>query len=654
MVKMTKEVRNATYHYFFSKVLAKRFKFVNNIICILSFLLSEILAIPFGNFWITIPLSIFVRGPLNSLSFYLIRKCRDWNSTVEYSSNKTLGLQIIRTFLSLRYFYTLSLYLVSAFLFALTYLFQLPYRSNYYNVSKIYEKKPSVNDEWLYYWYYIAFVAFLYSTQHLVFQRNRLKFEYGVSKIRPENSLWRNTPILIVNAFILNAITFILAPLIYIVARKLIYKLNILFFLIMGLDTKPLSLGITLRNLKYTSFFSANVYFAWEVLNHVYEVYATIGCLDDSKPISTYSSDPLNTLLSGVRNVDPECQLSRLSAFQEFAYIATSNDPSAIKLRHAIYNAHSKVGYLWLAILDECSLVIKEYTLRVNFRTSSDITALKKSLLGLKDELNTTANTEEIFGNSFSSGNDFNGRLLNGGRLQNYDDVFKPPNQTKYEDNSSYIIKVLEKKFPFIVKGAKSFLLQLEREESSTSKTIIGKAKSQARHLSQIYEFYRERFLSTEFGILFRITIRRDTESRVLNPVNYGNAVITLANLTMHAIEEDKKNTVTNTHIAEILNLLEKPIRASSNYAEVMPASVYVSKAQRSDPKLAKQHLIALLHDLTMSEFFQICVKYNHRLNDLVLLPRTFKLAKWAIDVAIAQQHKSHPQEGEVNRKAIY
>jgi Nucleoporin protein Ndc1-Nup. len=364
-------------------------------------------------------------------------------------------------------------------------------------------------------------------------------------------------------------------------------------------------------------------------------VYATIGCLDGKKPISTYSSDPINTLLSGLRNVDPEQQLCRLTAFQELAYLATTSEPEGVKLRTAIYNARSRRGFVWPAILDECSLIIKEITAAINYRSTSDLHTLRQKQIQIKQELSgssigRTVDDSDIFGNSFIT----SPIKSNSPGIQTYSEAKQPKKSLLdsywYQLIEKQAIKPLQKLVSNLVSGKKS------------SNSTFAPIKNILVRIENTCLIYNERFLSSSGGLLFRTTLKRDTESRVVNAVSFGNAVIAISNLLIHSIEEDKNSTVTNNHIRDILELLEKPVRATSNYTDYLPASIILSTRQRENPKLIKNHLVAVMHDLCMHEFFQICVRFNFKLNDLVLNPRTYKLAKWVIDVAIAQQQQNH------------
>lgn len=60
----------------------------------------------------------------------------------------------------------------------------------------------------------------------------------------------------------------------------------------------------------------------------------------------------------------------------------------------------------WTSLLEECALVIKETTDRINYRSTSDLNALKSlEISGLKGNINnyrdSKQNSDNLFGNSF-------------------------------------------------------------------------------------------------------------------------------------------------------------------------------------------------------------------------------------------------------------
>ncbi|KAK6464878.1 nuclear envelope protein [Scheffersomyces coipomensis] len=653
------------YQSYFNKVLKKRLKYVNNIAIIIAVVFSITLNIPFGQFWWNLLYTTF-RSPIIFVSLFLIKQSRTKFSVVEYTKHKTLSSQIYYSIFSITFLKNSLFYILSSYFVFFIYIFQLPFWSQYYLVSKEYRKKPEINDEWIFYWYFPLVLSLLYSGQHIVFQRNRLNFQYGSSnKIKPDNVLLAKVPKLIGGSIGLNLIITFSSPIIYWILKPIIYKSNFLIILLFGLDPTIPKFNLSFTTFLSISYLSYHVILGWELMNHVFNVYSTIGCLDGKKPISTYSSDPINTLLSGLRNVDVNYQLSRLTAFQELAYISSSDDAEAVKLRQAIYNARSRRGFIWPAILDECSLVIKETTASINYRSASDLKVLKQHQLTIKEELkkstgySKSSDDSDIFGNSIyvsSSAPSSSGisPATTSTVKQYIPDSSKNPTSLEAKILGSKAYKTFESQ---VIIPLKAFIVSVldNNAAKSTNKSknpLISNLKQSIEKLTIIINKYNQKFLSTYVGVLFRITLKRDTETRVINAVNFGNAVIAISNLLIHSIEDDKNGIITDSNICEILNLLEKPIRATNNYIEFLPASIYLTdfQKQRENKKLINNHLIGVLHDLVMSEFFQICVKFNYKLNDLVLNARTYKLAKWVIDVAIADQQS---QQQHQRRKLV-
>ncbi|RLV89398.1 Nucleoporin NDC1 [Spathaspora sp. JA1] len=613
-----------SYQYIFNKVLSKRLRFILNINIILSFVISISLRLPFGQFWWNLLLTIIIRAPILFTALSLIRQVRKKFSTVEYSAHKNLASQIYHVIFSMNFVKYSLFYIISSYMIHGVYISQLPIALQYYLVSKEYRKNPLVNDEWVYIWYCPLVVALVYSSHHLIFQRNRLQFEYGSSKKSPQKYLFTNIPQLIGHSLGLSIIIVVLTPLSYYLVKPIIYKSNILLILALGLDPTTIPPTTSITNIQtyfHLAYISYTTFLVWEIANHAFEVYTTIGCLDGTKPISTYSSDPINCLLSGLRNVDPEYQLSRVTAFQELAYISMATDVEGIKLRNSIYNARNRKGYLWPAIFDECSLVIKEMTDRVNYRTTSDLNALQKGASVTSTASGSTtmfSQTDEIFGNSFVSRVKSTSPVTN---VKQYKPEVKKPATATTNKSLDWITIWLTNLHIFPHFNNHKFIITL---------------KHQYKTICDWYNQITTSFLHTWIGIFFRTTIKRDCESRVINPVNFGNAIISITNLLIHSIEEDNNNTITANDVCQVLNLLEKPIRACSNYVDYIPASVYTTGSQD------KLNLVGIIHDLTMHEFYELCVKFNGKLNDLVLTPRTYKLAKWVIDVAIAERQQKN------------
>lgn len=627
--------RITSYQYYFARVFARRMGYVNKVAFLVALVLSVVLAIPYGNFAWNLVASLY-RVPLLYVALWMVSLCRQRNSSVQYSTAKTLAAQVVASVCTRKYYTTQMWFVVLSYIFNAVFLLQLPLALLYYVLAKEYRARPAVNDAWVYFWFHAYYAAVVYAAQSLIFQRNRLRFRYGVAHVAPERTLFAGFGGLLGNALGLTLVCSLLAPLVYYLARSLIYRLNWLLWAALMLDSSipPFHIGLgNWLNVAYVLFF---LFLAWEIANHTFDIYATIGCMDGKRTILSYSTDPVATLLSGLRDVEPKNQLARLTAFQELAHLATTTQPEGEKCRNAIYNAQSTSGHVWPAILDECALVIKDTTSRINYRSRADLDALQKAQFPLLDDNGATAAQDRaIFGNSADiSANDTTNIAVSAtsSPVKSYS-VPKPA--------QSAFIAALDK-LP-LARGLVDLLKPLKSALRAYVTPQSGKPTSfqeQFNALRTKLTAYHKQFLSSGFGALFRITLKRDTESRVINPVNFGNAVIALSGLLMRAVEEDRSNTISNNNISEVLNLFERPIRACSNYTDMPPASVYLTSEQRAAELQFNDQLIALLHDLTMNDFFQLCVKYNYKLNDLLLSSRAFKLAKWVIDASIAQQQK--------------
>lgn len=674
-----------TYHSIFAKVQSKRLRFVNKLSILLAIAISITFSIltsrgvsdakvvsgssvgsvgggsgsggggsaaphfgarhPF--LWNCILATFVYRGPILFASIFLVKQSREIDSTVSFTKHKTLASQAFHTVLSPRFLRVAVYYVLLASLVYLVSYIDMPVEI--YSIAKEYRQKDFINDNLVVFLFNAAFIGVCYAFQHLTFQRNRLRlFKYGAGHLKPTllNVFFPIPRLIAISAVISVFVTVVALPFVFyfLGARQLIYKLNWIPMFILGLDTRvhPTSFGSKWAIVLQSTWTSFHCVLSWEILNHLFNLYMSIGCLDGKKPISTYSSDPLNTLISGLRDYDHE--FTRFTAFQELSYLstvaATEDNFDIIKLRTSIFNAHSKYGNFYNTIFEECSLVIRETCLRVNYRSESDLEKLQQTqhaypLLSTVDAASPVASltaSTSIFGNS---------NLNKSEKLEEMKKFDKP--------NSSTISKSVPFKtgVPSVDKYVElgntylnTFLNILNQYSSTTVLPPI--IKSIHSNYYAKFQIFKDEFLSTTIGVVFRITLNRDCESRVIDPIIFGNAIISISNLLCRAIEEDKKGTIQNHQIADVLTLLERPIRAMNNYTESLPQSIDLSLRQRQNPKLIHRHLIALLHDLSIKEFFDICIKYNSKLNDLVLSARVFKLAKRVIDAAIAQ--RSRPQ----------
>ncbi|KAI5956711.1 NDC1 [Candida jiufengensis] len=621
MSSSTSSIENDKNEYYriFNKIYNKRLKYVLNVNIILAILMSLILNLPFHQKYKYV--SLFIKIPIYFAALTLIRQVRKKYSTVEYSIHKTLGSQIYHSIFSQNFLHVSLFYIISAIFVYGIFLFNLPFTFDYYVISKEYRKNPLLNDEWVYFWTCPIIIGLFYAANQLIFQRNRLNFEIGHNRNNPESNLFKHIPQAIGNSFGLALIFIVLNPILYWIIKPYLYK-SLFLLSILGLDTSvpPNNTSfITYLKLSYLSYI---IILNWEFENHVFDVYATIGCLDGKKPISSYSKDPLTCLINGLKDVSPNHQLSRLTAFQEFAYISNTNQKEGLKLRLAIFSIRSKNEKIWPALFNECSLVIRETSDRVNYRSSSDMKILKSLQDSLVKDVNTgfkPKQTNALFGNSFTSS------PINTSSSQN-----KPTPPEKPTTSNNKLINYWQYEIVAPIKK----LITFYYPKLSKIPNFEIKIKKIQNTLFQL----KQQFLDSKVGILFRVTLKKDCESRIRNPVNYGNAVIAISNILQQSLQEDSLNIIKSEDISTTLNLLEKSIRSSTNYIDYLPASVFLTTK-------IKNSLISKLRNLTMHEFYEICLTFDNQLNDLILNQKTYKLAKWCIDMTIAErQEKSKYQ----------
>ncbi|CAI5760775.1 unnamed protein product [Candida verbasci] len=592
-------IRNDNYQSIFKKIYNKRLRFVLNINLIISLILPYIYQFPFNSSNTTsfeILSNFLIKTPLIFISLFLIKQVRKKYSNINYSPYKTLSSQIYHILTSKSFFSNWLFYLISSILIYSFYIFNFNFKFQYYLLSKEYRSKSLINDQFIYYWFNCLFLSLFYNFMQLIFQRSRFNFKYGDNRISPQTTLFKSTNLVkIVSQSIgINILVTVLSPIVYYFIKPYFYKFNFILIWLLNLDTTIPKNNTTISTYFKLSYLSYLIILSWEFENHIFNVYSIIGCIDGKKSICSFASDPIACLINGLKN---ENELVKLTAFQELAYLSTSSDLRASKLRNLLFSQRSKKYNYWNQIYNLCVDEISSVNQRINYRSDSDLKALK-SLNIFKDELSNKP--IDLFGNSIDSQ-----RKVKSEPIKDY----IQPEKAKSSKWISYIHPI-----------------QLNIVTNINKSLTIKDFKSQLIKL-------KYSFLSSNFGILFRITPKKDAESRVLNSVNFGNSIISISNIVKKSIELDKLNITTPYDLSNTLNLLEKVIRTTTNYVDYPPKSIYIENKFQ-----IKHNLIAILHDLSMHEFYEICIIYNFKLNDIILNPRTYKLAKWVIDIAIADQ----------------
>ncbi|CDK29315.1 unnamed protein product [Kuraishia capsulata CBS 1993] len=541
-----------------------------------------------ASIWSILPKFFFIW-----VGFAVVKYSRDITLQIGSPGYKTLISQLCGELVTSNMLTCLMAYLFSGGLFFSSVYVQFSSLC-YYVASPTKTVKPSINDQFVYFWFYSTLFAVSYAVQQLVLEKNRLQFQHGVYREEPEPKILAGIkPSLVFGAYFSGVLSLAL-PIVYLVLRTHIYGVWLKpFCWVFGLNTHKVAFDVSFSLI--FKIFLASVFLSssWEIINHIFDAYASIGCLHKGQPLSSQSDDPANTLLSGLRDV--KNPLARVTAFQELAFLATSKDSSH---RSIFYNGRFKHSFVWSSILEECTVVIKANSNRMKKNLQEQKKTQKLAPAAPKHESN-------LFGNS-----------------RHMAATTNDPDDTSIFDTSGL--------FPSSQpKDVQARLRSAAQEDAVPPVPLLKDLEEQLRpYLTTLKTYYNE-FLASGLGIPFITTIAREASSRVKNPSITGNAMITIAYVTTHAITEDKKNVVGPT-LPEVLELLEMGVNASSEFLEFCPVPFTSEEAS--------ENVISDLHNLALRLFFDLTVKFNASLNDLILTPNVFKLAKWCIDLAIDQQ----------------
>lgn len=601
-------VKPRSYGAVFSHVYAKRMRYVVNVCLILAFVLAFLLYCRLTNFWQTLVLAVTVRAPILAIALVLIRLAHLKLITVELSPHKTLAGQIIGSVTSKQWLHALVFFTLLASIWNSTYLFLLPIVANSIITPVEYGAMRILKEDCVYFGFHSAWIAFVYASFFIIFQRNKVSLKYGLAHILPDKTLFSHMPIAAVNAVLLSLAAAILAPISYSMSRSVL--MTILNQFLGHFDITSGTVSYSWSTYFRVVYSCSYMLLAWEAVHHCFIVYASIGCLDGTKPISSYSSDPVQTLVLALLLTNVNCKpLARVTAFQELAWLATCDAKEAIALRNAIFAARSTSGPVWATIASECFAVIRDTTNLVNYRSPSDMAAMSAPSQPLY-----SPPTDFVFGNALSQ------KSL----ISNDDGISPIPRNFRYHSSSGH----------WLIDYIKSLATAPDTSHRAhgTRKPAIAKLVGTIQ--TKVHIFY-SRFLDLWPGLFFRVSPRRDAALRVQVPSVFGNAVLAISHLLAHSISHDKLHVVLDLHIRDVLQVLEVPIRAFGNYTEHLPPLVHINK-QLPSPH---SHIIAQLHQLCLQQFFMVCVKFNYKLNDLSLNFRTHKKAKEMIELAIAEQN---------------
>lgn len=569
------------YHSIFRDICSTRFQKLSKAIFTYSWALSVLIAIPSHLAWWNTLLPL--RALVIAFGFFLLACLRKNNLHVEYIGYRTLANQYIGQLINKKFFIVMGIYWISSFLFFS--IVHSQFSSLTFKATPKKHQYPPINDQCIFYYFFAFFNALVYSIQHSISDYDRLVFAQHKFYSHPKETLIKNIPKAVSTAILLTIIIGTSAPIFYLFVREYIY--NFTFYtvgLFSTLNQIYPSFAVSFGFLAKLSILSFLLSLSWEIVNYAFNAYLSIGCLHRGHTLSELSTDPLGTLLTGLKSDKP---FTKMTAFQELAFISKIEDSEK---REAIYARNNRKEFIWGEILQECTKVIQ----RNNSNIKLALAEYAKSISPAQDNVNKstykTTEPQNLFGREYHSIE----------TERKYDGLPRPEKLINSSNDANLYF----------------------------DGTIWNMIIQNYKQIATLIKEYYTQFVTSEFGAPFRYTLLRESKRLCPNAITVSNAIIAVSLMATHAYNEDKKGTVPST-ITEILEILEKSVATCGEFAQSPPS--YFAQKDEENP-------ITLLHQLSLNAFVEVTLKYSEVLNDIVLPPDVFRLANWTIETALKEE----------------
>lgn len=493
--------------------------------------------------------------------------------------------------------------------------------------------------ESLYYRQYVwLIIPFVYNLQHNIFDMDKLVFIFDKQFQLPQLTISSNISFIISRCVVMSLFILISTPFVSVVTTGywligfgLSFKLFVLTFLIL---------------------------FHFEFTNLCFNAHMTMGCLHKGKPVSSLSSTPMETLITGLQS---KKSFTKLTAFQELAYRATSHDAT---LRFPIYNngssTHStfKKYNVWFLILNECLKVINDSNTNVaDYLVALEQTTTYSTKSQLNEEMNKSRlgrineDTEILFGNKPTNGiqeeikgvhvkrengdnrnilSPYNvssdGRrepLLDGDNLA-YDNQYSRHNPKFIDTYDKYNESILthDTKFTKMIKllwsRSTNYFTTFFFPITGNNNDINNNNKTSKNVSLSLFEIW---YLSKE----------RRAEKLIPVPIYHAESIIAMMGFLINGIDESPRGTVVAS-VGDVLKALERSVGILGKYADWNPNGV---KTSNETDTLANDNInvISILYEFSISAFLEIVLKYNVLLNDVILDEDVVRLSKWVLSM---------------------
>ena len=464
-----------------------------------------------------------------------------------------------------------------------------------------------------------------YTVQHVLFDADKLVFGIDAQYQAPQQYIAARLSKLVAKSGVLSLMLLISSPLLY-------YVIGWSVILPIG----------TQFQLTLLSFL---IFIQFEIINVTFNAHMSIGCLHKGKPISSLSPSPIETLVSGLNSKKP---FTKLTAFQELSYRATSNDTS---LRLPIYSSEFKNTNSWSNILSECIQVIKTNNENVNKYLNgleNTMSPQNRNNKVVKDE---THQHTDLFGNNQS--NVFNGDIrseyaFNGLDHNNSNNL--SAHRISLQDDDILLRERKNRIGHNLNNNIADFRNNNIGLDSyrSYNETIITRDPKIVLFLKSVINNIKNRIVSFFFPAngnkkdlqlslfdLWYLNKDRQAEKLVPLAVCHMESVISLMGFLIKAIDESPKGSVVAS-VGEVLSHLEKSVAILGKYSEWKPEG-HIKQLRDidngSEEATRSNDVISLLYELSISAFLEIVLKYNVLLNDVYLDEDVIKLSKWVLDM---------------------
>jgi nucleoporin NDC1 len=637
-----------SYRSIYEKVYSKRMRFYTHLSGIVAALMSLVVGLPFHRGF-----RGFIVYPVISIllwfGYFVLKKTRTATVTVEEPRASSKIQKIVSALSSSNSYILLAGFIFNSFLISAIIYTLSDSSLSYYIETATKTVKPFVNDNFSFMCFYTIASCLIYSIHFIIAEKYIIHIPIGTFRQEPIDYL-RKLPhcTILMNSLIRSFFMALTIPLIYHTFMRGFFFQTFLkpLIIISGLNNQLPRSNFQIFTWLKVSFYSALTDLVYEILSQLFNAYALVGCLDVNKPLSHYSETPIQTLLSGLQ--DHKNPLVRVTAFQDLAYLLTSND---FQNRQAFYRADN-----WKLILSELFFILTNAARSAR----SDLPKLTQDDELKRERMKHLKKQSSIFGNlnSYKNNLDFdfdfevnevdlssipkfkltseakiaareNGETFldaksDAEKIFAHSQVNAPEVSSRSDKEISDLLLKLNEK---LVKGYQALNTSLKKYLNVSVLDESKSVDSQTKDLKHQAIFLVDDLMNLISQFMFG-TIQEQSSKRIRNKEVVGFSIIALSEMLIHAKIEDKNDAVLST-LTDCLTILTKVYKGTSEF--LMAQTIDISVEEFS---------IKEINEIALSYFFKVVIYYNSVLNDLLLPPEVFRLAQWCTDMALEQQRE--------------